>query len=119
MVFATTRWSVVLATADATRAQDSLALLCETYWFPLYAHVRRRGHDPENARDLTQSFFSQLLATSQIEKADPARGRFRTFLLTSLDNFLHHAHRDAHALKRGGGTEFVSLDAHDAETRLA
>ncbi len=119
LTFATTRWSVVLAAGDDTQSHEPLSLLCQTYWFPLYAHVRRRGYDPDNARDLTQSFFAQILSTKQLNKADPARGRFRTFLLSSLDNFLHHAYRDAHALKRGGGQEFISLDAEDAETRLA
>jgi len=120
-VFATTHWSVVLAAGDtsAPGSHAALASLCQIYWYPLYAHVRRRGHDPENARDLTQGFFVELLARNAIELADPQRGRFRTFLLAALDNFLHHAHRDAQTLKRGGGKEIISLDAQDAEQRFA
>src|SRR5262245_57376882 len=93
--FATTHWSVVLEAGGASShgAREALERLCQTYWFPLYAHARRRGHDAENARDLTQGFFQGLLTGKAIELADPQRGRFRTFLLTSLDNFLHHAHR--------------------------
>lgn len=105
--------------ADSTAARAALTALCQAYWFPLYAHVRRRGHDAENARDLTQGFFAELLARNAVGLAEPQRGRFRTFLLTALDNFLHHAHRDAQALKRGGGREIVSLDAQDAEQRFA
>ena len=103
--FATTHWSVVLAAADgaAPGSDESLSALCQTYWFPLYAHVRRRGHDAESARDLTQGFFAELLAQRTFARADRNRGRFRTFLLAALDHFLHHAHRDALALKRGGG----------------
>ena len=119
-LFATTHWSVVLAagaTPDAGR-REALATLCRSYWFPLYAHVRRRGHDSESARDLTQGFFEKLLSGRGVELADPQRGRFRTFLLGALDHFLHNTHRDANTLKRGGGREFVSLDALDAEQRL-
>jgi RNA polymerase sigma-70 factor (ECF subfamily) len=119
--FATTHWSVVLAAGDAAApgSETALAGLCQTYWYPLYAHVRRRGHPPEAACDFTQGFFAELLARKAIGVADPQRGRFRTFLLAALDHFLHHAHRDAHTLKRGGGREIVSLDAQDAEQRFA
>ena len=120
-VFATTHWSVVLAAAGDRAAGSEVALssLCQSYWFPLYAHVRRRGHDAESARDLTQKFFAELLRRKTFAQADPNRGRFRTFLLAALDNFLHQEHRDAQALKRGGGREIFSLDALDAEDRLA
>jgi RNA polymerase sigma factor (sigma-70 family) len=119
--FATTHWSVVLAAGRTTTAgsRDALAALCQAYWFPLYAHVRRRGHNAEDARDLTQGFFAELLARNTIESADPQRGRFRTFLLTALDHFLHHTHRDAHTRKRGGAHTFIPWDAQDAEQRLA
>jgi RNA polymerase sigma-70 factor (ECF subfamily) len=119
--FSTTHWSVVLAAGDGESPQAGTALeqLCQTYWYPLYAHVRRRGHDVDEARDLTQGFFAEMLARHAIAHADPNRGRFRTFLLTALDHHLHHHHRDAQALKRGGGREFVSLDAVEAEQRLA
>jgi RNA polymerase sigma-70 factor (ECF subfamily) len=118
--FATTHWSVVLAAGDGDSPQAGAALerLCQTYWYPLYAHVRRRGHDADQARDLTQGFFAEMLARHAIARADPNRGRFRTFLLTALDHHLHHHHRDAHALKRGGGQELISLDAAEAEQRL-
>lgn len=119
--FATTHWSVVLAAGDAMAPGSYAALtqLCQRYWFPLYAHVRRRGHEAEAARDLTQSFFAMLLAGRALHQADPQRGRFRTFLLAALDHFLHHHHRDAAALKRGGSQEIISLEAHEAEERLA
>ena len=95
-VFATTHWSVVLAAADsaAPGSEAALSTLCQAYWFPLYAHVRRRGHDAESARDLTQGFFAELLVRKTMSQADRNRGRFRTFLLAVLDHFLHHAHRD-------------------------
>src|SRR6266699_2659265 len=89
-VFATTHWSVVLAAADdlASGSEGALSALCQSYWFPLYAHVRRRGHDAESARDLTQGFFAELLAHKTMAQADRNRGRFRTFLLAALDHFL-------------------------------
>jgi RNA polymerase sigma factor (sigma-70 family) len=120
-VFTTTHWSVVLAARGdkSVSAEAALATLCQAYWYPLYAHVRRRGNDPERARDLTQGFFGELLAKDSIARADPERGRFLTFLLAALDHFLHHQHRDAQALKRGGGHEFISWDAQDAEHRYA
>ena len=117
--FATTRWSVVLA-AGASRTQRSdraLADLCADYWYPLYAYVRRRGHDPEDARDLTQAFFAKLLEKNGLTSADPARGRFRSFLLTSMRNFLSSEWRRQAALKRGGEVELVSIDYDDAEHR--
>src|SRR5262245_53996566 len=88
--FCTTHWSVVLKARDAhdPDAHASLTHLCHTYWFPLYACVRRHGHPPADAQDLTQAFFAKLLEKEQIALADPARGRFRTFLLRSLENFL-------------------------------
>jgi len=120
-LFATTHWSVVLAAGDgaAPGSDKALSLLCQSYWFPLYAHIRRRGHDAESARDLTQGFFAQLLSRNTIAQADRERGRFRTFLLAALDCFLRQDYRDAQALKRGGGREILSLDALEAENRLA
>ncbi len=121
MAFATTHWSVVLAAGqqDSPRADQALEKLCRAYWYPLYAHVRRRGHDAETARDLTQGFIAEMLTRRALALADSTRGRFRTFLLSSLDNYLHHEYRDANTLKRGGGAEFVSLEVEDAEGRLA
>lgn len=119
--FVTTRWSVVLraGASGSPSAESALATLCEAYWFPIYAHVRRRGNDPEAARDLTQGFFAELIERETIARADPDRGKFRSFLLKSVDRFIQHAHRDARALKRGGGREIISLDAQEAEARLA
>ena len=117
--FATTRWSVVLAAgADhSAQAERALAELCEDYWYPLYAYVRRRGHDADDARDLTQAFFARLLEKHGLTAADPARGRFRSFLLTSMKNFLTSEWRREATLKRGGQVETVSIDQEDAENR--
>lgn len=89
-LFATTHWSVVLATADGDSPQGSAALedLCRTYWYPLFVYVRRRGHSPEDAQDLTQQFFAHLLQKHCFRLADPSRGRFRTFMLHALEHFL-------------------------------
>jgi len=120
-VFATTHWSVVLAAghSSAAGAQAALEKLCRTYWFPLYAFARRQGNSPEDAQDLTQDFFSRLLKKNYLAKADPDRGRFRTFLLRSLKNFLINEWKRAGRLKRGGGLEFISTDANAAEERYA
>ena len=117
--FATTRWSLVLAAgADPSeRADRALAELCADYWYPLYAYVRRRGYDAEDARDLTQAFFAKLLEKHDLTAADPARGRFRSFLLTSMKNFLASEWRRQATLKRGGDVEVVSIDYEDAENR--
>lgn len=118
--FATTRWSLVLhaGRSGSTGADDALASLCRTYWFPLYAHVRRRGHRPHDAEDLTQAFFVRLLAQRTLERADPARGRFRSFILAVLDRFLADEWDKVRAQKRGGGQEVVSLNVEAAERRL-
>jgi RNA polymerase sigma-70 factor (ECF subfamily) len=117
-VFATTRWSVVLKVGrnDTTRSQAALEQLCRNYWPPLYAYVRRLGHSPENAQDLTQEFFARLLGQNVVAKADPERGRFRSFLLASLKNFLAHEREKARAQKRGGRVQIVPLDRGAAET---
>jgi RNA polymerase sigma-70 factor (ECF subfamily) len=117
--FLTTHWSVVLAAgrSDSTRAQNALARLCQTYWYPLYAYVRRRGHSPHDAQDLTQEFFARLLERHSLASADPNRGRFRSFLLSSLDHFLAHEWQKVRALKRGGGHQILSLDLARAEQR--
>jgi RNA polymerase sigma-70 factor (ECF subfamily) len=121
--FATTRWSVVLHAgrggAAASSARDALARLCQTYWFPLYAHVRRRGFSPHDAEDLTQDFFARLLTRGTIAQANPARGRFRAFIVTALNHFLADAWDRAHAEKRGGAQERLPLDLTDAEGRFA
>lgn len=121
--FATTRWSIVLHAgrggANSIQARDALARLCRTYWFPLYAHVRRRGFSPHDAEDLTQEFFARVLARQSIAQADPARGRFRAFILTALNHFLADEWDRARAAKRGGGHTLLSLDMADAEERFA
>ena len=90
-----------------------------TNWYPLYAYVRRRGHEPEDARDLTQAFFAKLLEKNGLTAADPARGRFRSFLLTSMKHFLTSEWRRQAAVKRGGDVEVVSIDYGDAEQRYS
>ncbi|MBP8261472.1 MAG: sigma-70 family RNA polymerase sigma factor [Verrucomicrobia bacterium] len=117
--FVTTHWSVVLRAGSKETAQSRNALeqLCRVYWYPLYAHVRRRGHSPEDAQDLTQEFFARLLERQWLARADPASGRFRTFLLVALERFLANAWDKAHAQKRGGGAPALPLRWETAETR--
>ena len=118
-LFATTHWSVVLAagTQDSPQAAEALETLCRTYWYPLYAYVRRRGYGPEDAQDLTQSFFTRLLKENYPRQANRARGKFRSFLLLTLNHFLSDERARATARKRGGGQVIVSLDAHSSEGR--
>ena len=89
--FATTRWSLVLALREESseEAEEALAELCRCYWFPLYAYARRRGYSPEDAEDIVQEFIAELLRMGSFARADPQRGRFRTFLLSSLNHFLN------------------------------
>ena len=118
-VFATTRWSLVLAGAnsegDQQKAAEALAELCRTYWRPIFSYVCRRGYSNEDAQDLTQDFFLMILETNWLRQADHGRGRFRSLLLKSLQNFLHNAADKKGTLKRGGGVQFVSWDAWMAE----
>ncbi len=118
-VFATTHWSVVLAAGQGSSAsaQAALEYLCGAYWYPLYAHVRRRGYSPEDAQDLTQEFFARLLVKGWLSMADARRGRFRTFLLAAMDHFLAHEWERARCQKRGGGKAIFSLDVEGAEAR--
>lgn len=118
-VFATTRWSVVLAAAhgDSTAAHQALAHLCRTYWYPLYAYARRRGHSPHDSQDLTQEFFARLLEGNWLAQADRERGRFRSFLLSAMKHFLANEWHKAHAQKRGGYQFVLSLDDGAAEER--
>src|SRR6266545_6921823 len=115
--FATTRWSLVLAAGrrKSDRSTEALATLCEIYWYPVYAFIRRQGHDADAARDLTQEFFTRVLEKNYFGDADPSRGRFRAFLLTSIRHFLSNERDRAHALKRGGATPPLSLDVETAE----
>ena len=118
-VFVTTQWSAVLraGNSDTTRAREALSQLCQKYWFPLYAHVRRGGHSTHDAQDLTQAFFAQLLERQALALADPSRGTFRTFLLSSLNQFLINDWQMLKAQKRGGRHEILSLDLAAAEER--
>jgi RNA polymerase sigma-70 factor (ECF subfamily) len=105
--------------SSAPNAQAALERLCRTYWFPLYAFARRQGSSPEDAQDVTQDFFSRLIEKNYLAKADPDRGKFRTFLLGSLRNFLINEWKRAGRLKRGGDLEFLSIDVNAAEDRYA
>ena len=118
-IFATTHWTVVLAAGrrGAPEADRALEELCRTYWYPLYAYVRRRGHGPEDAQDLTQEFFARLLAKHWIESADREKGRFRTFLLTAMSRFLANEWDREGAQKRGGHAVCLPLDTETAEVR--
>lgn len=118
--FEATRWSEVLEAAQS-RAQggpEALARLCERYWPPLYAFARHRGHGPEDAQDLVQGFFKHLIESRALGTIDQAKGRFRSFLLASFQNFIAMEQRHAGAEKRGGRAELVRIDWHEAEIRL-
>ncbi len=117
--FDTTQWSVVLAAQEGSpsQARQALAALCEAYWEPLYAFTRRRGYPAEEARDLTQGFFVQLLEKDYLASVRPSAGKLRSFLLVSLRHFLSNERDRARALKRGGGAAPISLDAEAAESR--
>ena len=119
--FATTRWTIVLKAgrSDTTQARDALAKLCRAYWYPLYAYVRRQGHGPHDAQDLTQEFFARLIEKNYLGDVDREKGRFRSFLLASLKHFLANEWDKAKAVKRGGDQTFVSLNSESAETRYS
>jgi RNA polymerase sigma factor (sigma-70 family) len=118
--FATTRWTLIRAATDREKpeAQEALERLCQLYWFPIYAHVRRKGNSAEEAADLTQAFFAHMLESEALHTLEPERGRFRSFLLTSADNFLTNEYHKQTAQKRGGGRTIVSIDVPGAEGRL-
>jgi RNA polymerase sigma-70 factor (ECF subfamily) len=115
--FAETPWSVVIAAARTStpRADAALAELCRIYWPCIYAHLRRRGYDIADAQDLTQSFFQHLLENQTLRRAARAKGRFRSFLVGALKLSVTQEYRRAHALKRGGAVEFISLDEFKSE----
>ncbi len=119
--FTTTHWSVVLQTGSSQSAQAAAALerLCQTYWYPLYWYVRRRGRTPEDAQDLTQQFFAHFLEKGSFTVASPRRGRLRTFLLHCLQNFLANEWKRDQRVKRGGGAASFPLDTIGAEHRYA
>jgi DNA-directed RNA polymerase specialized sigma24 family protein len=118
-VFATTHWTVVLAAGRRSTPQAERALeeLCRTYWYPLYAYVRRQGHAKEDAEDLTQGFFASFLRRNYLEGVSSEKGRFRAFLLGALKHFLANEHDRAVCQKRGGGTAPLSLDWQEADSR--
>src|SRR5271165_4381324 len=116
--FPTTRWTLVVAASGDMSAtnRDALAYLCERYWYPLYAYVRRRGYPPDQAQDLTQSFFALLLERKYFERADRDKGHFRSFLLSSLKFFLSDEADRAQTQKRGGDTVVLPFEITSAET---
>lgn len=118
--FATTRWSVVLAAGQQSSPDSKRALesLCEVYWFPIYAYARRRVPDVNDAQDLTQAFFAELLEKNYVGSATRERGRFRAFLLTAFKHFLSKQKAKAQAQKRGGGRAPISLDFGSADSNL-
>jgi len=117
--FATTRWSLIRSGAGSgsgdRETREALAELCQIYWRPIFFFIARRGYPPEDAEDLTQDFFVRILRGDWLQKADPARGRFRSLLLKSLQNFLNDAVDRSNSRKRGGGINFISWDAWIAE----
>ncbi len=117
--FPTTHWSLVLAAGEISseKARAALAQLCSSYWYPVFAFVRRKGHSIDDAQDLTQSFFARLIEKGDIADANRTRGRFRTFLLTACQHFLANEYDRTRAAKRGGGNLPVSIDAVVAEER--
>ncbi len=118
-IFATTHWTVVLAAGrtDSNQADVALEELCRTYWYPLYAYVRRQGRSREDAEDLTQGFFARLLEKNYLEGVSSEKGKFRAFLLMALKRFMANEWDRANSQKRGGGVLPLSLDWQDAETR--
>lgn len=120
-VFLTTRWTMVLRAGGGAEAdpEGALSELCRDYWYPLYSFVRRWGHSPHDAQDLTQTFMLHLLESPLLSRASPDKGRFRTYLLSALQNFLRNEHRRGRAVKRGGGVPLLSLDEEEGERRFA
>lgn len=116
-MFVTTRWSVIIsgASADEAKAKEALAELCRIYWRPVYSFVLRRGYSSEDAQDITQDFFAMILRDHWVGHADQSRGRFRSFLLKSVQNLISHINEKRHSLKRGGDVQFISWDAWVAD----
>ena len=117
--FRTTHWSAVLAARDknSSQARQALAELCRSYWYPLYAYIRRRGNNPTDAEDLTQGFFERLIEKDFLGDLTPGMGRFRSFLLTALKHFLTNEWDRAQTRKRGGGLVIFSIESQEAEER--
>jgi DNA-directed RNA polymerase specialized sigma24 family protein len=119
--FPTTCWSRIALAVDpaAPETRDALAGLCAAYWLPVYAFIRRKGHGPEHAGDLTQEFFALLLEPDALARLDRGRGRFRSFLLAACTHFLSNARDHDRAQKRGGGRVAISIDSRGAESRFS
>jgi len=119
--FMTTHWSIVRAAGDssAPKHEQALSTLCQTYWFPLYAYLRRNGHDANEAADHTQAFFTQLLDKKYLRQVQPKPGKFRSFMLTALKHFVANQRKYDRAKKRGGGKNILSLNYDQAENRYA
>lgn len=117
--FESTHWSVVVQAQDpaAPQARAALATLCQTYWYPIYAHFRRKAGSADEAEELTQEFFARFLEKGVVGGAEPAKGKFRTYLLACCDHFLANHRRQARALKRGGGQYVLSLDLESGRER--
>jgi len=117
--FPTTHWSLIAEARDlaAPGTREALASLCQTYWYPLYLFIRRRGYQADEARDLVQEYFARLLGGRVLEGADRSKGRFRTFLIADCTRFLSHQRARARAQKRGGNRQIVSIDAGEADGR--
>ena len=115
--FPTTRWSRVVAAGDrdAPESREALSSLCAAYWYPLYAFIRRKGHGPDEALDLTQEYFAGLLEKATFAVADPGKGRFRSFLPADCGHFLAHRRGHEQVLKRGGGSDPRPLPALPAD----
>src|SRR5438034_9334912 len=120
--FQTTHWTLVLSareTQSETSAQKALSNFCEAYWPPLYAFLRHRGHASPEAQDLVQGFFAHLLEQNTLSRADQEKGRLRTFLLGSMQNFLFNEYDRPHDLKRRGGKQILSIDEHLTDAEVA
>jgi hypothetical protein len=117
--FETTRWSMVLAArdGDSTEAFEALGALCSTYWYPLYAFIRRKGHDAEAAQDLVQGFFTRLLEKGDLVGVKPEKGKFRSFLMAACTHYLANQADHDQTKKRGGGRSPISIDRLAAEGR--
>lgn len=117
--FTATRWTIVIGaqTANQERSKHALEALCQTYWFPLFAYVRRKGYAPHDAEDLTQGFFERLLARDFLENVEQEKGKFRSFLLAAMNNHLNDEYARSQRLKRGAGHKVISMDQMTAEER--
>ena len=119
--FHTTHWSVVARAGDndSPHFREALEELCHIYWLPIYSFIRKSGHHQDRAKDLTQSFFVFLLSKEILHKADKEKGHFRSFLMKTVTNYLHNEHRKQTATKRGGATQFLSLDQIEADQLMS